>query len=185
MSLVTTYTASTPSPSASKSSTNRLTAGKSCTTCHRAFPTPRVERLTSTLADALAQIARQTDGGKVFVRVPAYQFQGVHARLVYWGLVEELLHPRRSGSGRTRSGSWRPTAKGMQWLSGVTAVPSEVFVLGGKVVGLGRTMITWEQALVAISAKGSKKRGAAADEEGERLFLQEQAALEREYLEAD
>lgn len=107
------------------------------------MPQPRVERLTPLLADALQQIARQTDNGKVFVKVPAYRFQGLHARLVYWGLIEELLHEKRTGSGQTRSGSWRPTSKGLQWLTGLTQVPSEVHVQGGKVVGLGRTMVTF------------------------------------------
>lgn len=157
---------------------------EACPTCRRPLPSPRVERLTPALADALAQIARQTQDGKVFVRIEAYRFKGTHARLALWGLAEELLFEKRTGSGQTRSGSWRPTQKGMQWISGLTHVPSEVFVQGGKVVGLGRSLITWEQAMAQTPAKRSKKR-AAADEEGERLFLQEQAALEREYLEAD
>ena len=120
-----------------------------CPHCHRSFPTPRVERLTSALADALSQIAKQTDGGKVYVKVPAYQFGATHARLVLWGLAEELLIPKRAGSGQTRSGSWRPTVKGMQWISGVTTVSSEVFVLGGKVVGLGRNLVSFEESLAS------------------------------------
>ena len=55
-----------------------------CPHCHRPFSTPRVERLTPNLADALAQIARQTQDGKVFVKVPAYQFTGSHAKLALW-----------------------------------------------------------------------------------------------------
>lgn len=151
-----------------------------CPTCHRPLPQPEVERLTP----ALAQIARQTQDGKVFVRVPAYQFKGRHARLGLWGLAEELLFPKKSGSGQTRSGSWRPTQKGMQWISGLTHVPSEVFVQGGKVVGLGRDLITWEQAMAAPT-KGKGKARESIDDEGERLFLLEQAQLEREYLEAE
>jgi hypothetical protein len=158
---------------------------EACPTCHRPYPTPRVERLTANLADALAQIARQTDNGKVYVRVPAYQFGATHARLALWGLAEELLHPRRSGSGQTRSGSWRPTAKGMQWLSGLAVVPSEVFVQGGKVVGLGRAMISFDEALVAAPTSGKGKARKAVQDEGERLFLAEQAQLEASYLEAD
>lgn len=164
---------------------------EACPNCHRPYPQPRVEHLTAALADALTQIAKQTDGGKVYVKVEAYRFQGCHARLALWGLAEELLHPKKSGSGQTRSGSWRPTAKGMQWLSGVTQVPSEVHVVGGKVVGLGRTLVGFEEALVAApskaktkgKAKGKAKR--VIEDEGERLYLLEQAQLEREYLEAD
>jgi hypothetical protein len=158
---------------------------EACPTCRRPFPSPRVEHLTPLLASALQQIARQTDGGKVYVKVEAYRFKGTHARLALWGLAEELLHPRRSGSGQTRSGFWRPTQKGMQWISGLTHVPSEVFVQGGKVVGLGRSLITWEQAMLAAPTKGKGKARKAIDDEGERLFLAEQAQLEREYLEAD
>lgn len=155
-----------------------------CPTCNRPMPQPRVERLTPVLADALAQIARQTQDGKVFVRVPAYQFKGSHAKLALWGLLEELLHPRRSGSGQTRSGSWRPTLKGMQFLGGITRVPSEVFVQAGKVVGLGRTLVSFEEALASTApVKGKARR--AIDDEGERLFLQEQVQLQRSYLEAE
>jgi len=161
-----------------------MTTSTCCRTCNRPVPQPEVEQLTPSLADALRQIARQTQDGKVFVKVPAYQFKGRHARLSLWGLAEELLHAKKSGSGQTRSGSWRPTQKGMQGLGGVTTAPSEVYVLKGKVVGLGRTMISWEQAMVAAPVK-SKKGRSAADEEGERLFLMEQDALERSYLEAE
>lgn len=158
-----------------------------CPTCQRPYPQPRIEHLTPVLADALAQIAKQTDGGKVFVRVPAYQFKGLHARLALWSLAEELLQPRRSGSGQTRSGCWRPTLKGMQWLSGLTQVPSEVHVQGGKVVGLGRTLISFEEALASPGpqARGNSKGQRALQDEGERLFLREQARLQREYLEAE
>jgi len=74
-----------------------------------------------------------TDGGKVFAKIPAYQYRGLHARLALWGLAEELLHVKRDGHGQTRSGQWRPTQKGMQWLSGMTLVPSEVYVQQGRV----------------------------------------------------
>jgi hypothetical protein len=84
-----------------------------CPHCHQRLPQPRVERLSPLLAEALSQISRRTDGGKHYVRVPAYQFKGLHGRLALWGLIEELLHPRRSGSGQTRSGGWRPTQKGL------------------------------------------------------------------------
>lgn len=156
-----------------------------CPHCHQTLPVPRVERLTSTLADALAQISRQTQDGAHYVKVPAYQFRGLHARLVYWGLLEELLHQKKSGSGQTRSGSWRPTVKGCQWLSGLTTVPSEVFVLKGRVVGLGCTMITFEEALTQAEAPAKGRARKAMEDEGDRLFLAEQARLERSYLEED
>lgn len=161
------------------------TSCSACPTCHRPFPSPRVERLTPLLADALQQIARQTQDGKVYVKVPAYRFQGVHAKLALWGLAEELLLEKRSGSRQTRSGSWRPTAKGMQWLAGFGLVPSEVHVHAGKVVGLGRTMVSFEEAMAGPPPPVKGKTRSGADEEGERLFLQEQYRLERSYLEAE
>lgn len=154
-----------------------------CPTCHRPMPQPRVERLTPLLADALQQIAKQTQDGRVYVKVPAYQFRAQHAKLALWGLAEELLMSKRSGSGQTRSGSWRPTLKGMQFLGGITKVPSELHVQAGKVVGLGRTMVSFEEAMAGAASPVKARR--AIDDEGERLFLREQARLERSYLEAE
>ncbi len=156
-----------------------------CPHCHQRLPQPRPEALTPKLADALAQIAKQTHNGQHYVKVEAYRFQGCHARLALWGLAEELLHEKKKGAGQTRSGSWRPTQKGMQWLSGLTTVPSEVCVLRGKVVGLGRDLVTFEEAMASSPAPAKGTVRNAADAEGERLFLQEQARLERSYLEED
>ena len=152
-----------------------------CPHCHQTLPQPRVERLTPALADALAQIAQESQRGQIYVPVAAYRWRGTHARLALWGLAEELLHARRSGSGQTRSGSWRPTQRGMQWLSGLIHVPSEVHVLRGRVVGLGRDLITWEQAM----APAPVRRRSGSDIDGERRYLDEQAALEASYLEED
>ena len=93
-----------------------------CPTFHRAFSTPRVERLTSNLADALRQIAKQTQNGKVFVKVPAYQFAATHARLALWAWPKSCFiladldpgRPARGLGGRPRracSGSpaWSPS----------------------------------------------------------------------------
>jgi hypothetical protein len=51
------------------------------------------------------------------------------------------------------------------------------------VVGLGRDLITFQEALVQTQAPAKSRK--AHDAEGERLFLQEQARLERSYLEED
>ena len=73
----------------------------------------------------------------------------------------------------------------MQWISGVTTVPSEVHVAAGKVVGLGRNLVSFEESLVSAPSTGKGKARKAIDDEGERLFLLEQDVLERSYLEAE
>ena len=39
----------------------------------------------------------------------------------------------------------------MQWLSGMVTVPSVVHVVAGKVVGLGRSMITFQEGVAVFS----------------------------------
>lgn len=153
-----------------------------CSACRQPLPQPRTERLTPTLAAALEEIAQQTDNGKVFAPIPAYRYRAQHAKLALWGLLEELLFEKKSGSGQTRSGQWRPTSKGMQWLSGMTHVPSEVYVLQGRVVGLGTTPVSFQAVKDTVGMSTKERAAMAADAEGYRAWAREQAQLDREYL---
>lgn len=55
-------------------------------------------------------------------------------KLVYWGLIEQQPGEREDGSSRT--GWWRITSAGIDWLFGRTTVPKYAKVFDGRLLGL-------------------------------------------------
>lgn len=88
--------------------------------------TERTETLTSTLVEALAQIA-QMGGCSGYVQVPAYLCRGTHAKLKYWGLIETDPTAKRSGR-------WRVTDFGIRFLRGQETVKEIAVVKDDQVV---------------------------------------------------
>ena len=66
---------------------------EACPTCHRAFSTPRVERLTSNLADALRQIAHQTDVAPFTAKALGIRGQGLHPECEKRSIVNARIGP--------------------------------------------------------------------------------------------
>ena len=58
-------------------------------------------------------------------------------------------------------------------------------MLRGKVVGLDRDLVTFQEALTSAPAPAEGRAKRAVQDEGDRLFLLEQDRLERSYLEED
>lgn len=66
------------------------------------------------------------------------------SKLRYWGLVVED-DSRRSDGGRT--GWWRVTPKGEQWVLGTSTVPKYAHLYDGECLGLGGDQVTIMDAL--------------------------------------
>lgn len=89
-----------------------------CFNCHRPMPSVRLERLTPFLCRALKEINAESDDGIKFIKIDAYRFKALHARLRHWGLIEEETHVREDGSEQRRSGYWRTTDLGSRFVRG-------------------------------------------------------------------
>ena len=106
-----------------------------CHHCGQYLPQERRERLTDGLVRALRQIAAE-GGQHNFIEVDPYKFKGTHGKLRYWDLLEEQMyiseddpdHPQR------RSGRWRLTQRGRDYLAGKIQVPEYAVVLQDQVV---------------------------------------------------
>jgi hypothetical protein len=152
-----------------------------CPCCKQAKPQPRQVRLT-TFAPILAGIWRRSEGA--FIKVPAFEFHGTHAQMKYWGVIEDQKYKTKAGELRTRSGVWRVTETGRRWIEGETTLPAEATILMDEVFSWSTTRLTFEQALEISKTKGAAKALAAkiADDEGYRLYSQEQARMRREEM---
>lgn len=161
---------------------NPKAAGREyCQCCHRPLPQERVERLTPKLCDALRRISKNSREGAVFVRVPAYEFKGLHARLRHWGLIEEQTYVRKNGSEARRPGCWRITKKGLEFLAGDLFVPGILVMEEDRPIGSRNPQVNLAlaEAGAALSPKDKKK---AEEAQAEADYLREQSAKERSYL---
>lgn len=85
------------------------------------------------LPDVLAALARSGAGS------------GDVAKLRYWGLLEQQEGVRDDGSNRT--GHWRVTLAGREWVLGRTTVPQRALVYNRKLLRLTGDPITIRDAL--------------------------------------
>lgn len=71
---------------------------------------------------------------------------GDFAKLVYWGLIEQMPH-EAGDDGKKTSGMWRITDKGISFVLGHRGVKNAVFLLNGEVVGWDDKPATIKTAL--------------------------------------
>jgi len=80
-----------------------------------------------------------------FLRVNGYQRSGDFPYLVHWGILEKMQGKRGDGSSRT--GFYKLTDKGRQFVQGNITVPQTLIFYNGKCEGFEGDEITIQQAL--------------------------------------
>ena len=70
---------------------------------------------------------------------------GDFAKLEYWGLIEPQKHERRDGS--TRTGMWRITQLGRDFVEDKMRVPKHIFLYNSQLVGVEHETISIREAL--------------------------------------
>jgi hypothetical protein len=125
----------------------QLKGGANCPCCTQRAQVYRWS-LYSTAVRALAFYHR-LGGTRTFVHTPAlrelgHTGQGDAARLRLWGLVEEENVRRPDGG---RSGWWRVTQAGEDWLMGLTVIDKYALVYSGRCLGFEGPKVNVLQAL--------------------------------------
>lgn len=127
-----------------------LEEGARCPCCKQLARTYR-RKMTSVAARAVAALYQEhhLDYGHLptVARKHLADVQGQGGYLVlgaHWGLIEPE-HRRRDDGGRT--GYWRVTLHGEQWLLGETTVPEYARIYDGRCLGLSGALIRREDAL--------------------------------------
>ena len=78
-------------------------------------------------------------------RMPDVAHQGGQLNLgQHWGLIEDEVRRRPDGG---RTGYWRVTLLGEQWLLGQTAVPKYARIYDGRCLGMDGALVRREDAL--------------------------------------
>lgn len=98
------------------------------------------ERLGSLTPDGFVHTMKLKDHG--------HRGQGDASRLQHWGLVVRDTWPRDDGG---RSGYWRVTGKGRDFLYGRTTIPKYVHVYDGRVLATSGPQVTVHQCLGRFS----------------------------------
>ena len=117
---------------------SQLKDGAACPCCTQHAQVYRWS-LYSTAVRALAFYARlgqHNEGGWVHtteIKKAGHRGQGDASRLLHWGLVERDPNDRPDGG---RSGYWRITQRGADFLYGRTTIPKYVYVFDGRVLGM-------------------------------------------------
>lgn len=119
----------------------RLDAGAECPCCGQLAKVYK-RKLNGAMAYVLLLIARRD--GDDWIHVPSYinahekrpgvaaAIRGDWAKLVHWGLLEELLGERPDGS--TRVGYYRITERGRRFARGKLRVPRHIWIYDGRVL---------------------------------------------------
>jgi hypothetical protein len=118
--------------------------GTRCPCCGRYIKVYK-RKLTGTMAEILVNLVRVHGGGngETWTHVRKIPLRGADARvaggdlgkLALWGLVVEQINEDPE---KGRSGYWRPTVKGVDFVRGRCAVPTHVFVYQNTVQGYSR-----------------------------------------------
>lgn len=116
-----------------------------CPCCDRPLPKPRFERLTKHLLEALREIYEKAT--LQWVKIPAYRYRGLHARLKHWNFLEEGTMIKRDGSEQRRPGVWRVTERGEQFLAGLLSAPYEARLVADRVVEWGQRRVSFHEAM--------------------------------------
>lgn len=126
---------------------SRMGRGTDCPCCGQRVQLYR-RGLYRAPVSGLVSLCKATQAGD-FTHTPDI-FQGVVARggdftkLVHWGFIEPEPGDRDDGSKRT--GRWRPTQAGVDFLRGKPA-PRYAFIFDGNCVGFSKEKITVSEAL--------------------------------------
>lgn len=156
-----------------------LGKGAECPCCTQNVKVYR-RKLTSVAARAVIALWREhgTDFGHlprvVRKHMPDVAHQGGYLTLpAHWGLIEDESGLRREDGGRT--GYWRVTALGVDWVEGRTAVPAYANVFNGKRLGAlyGPPADVYDALGKHFSYSELMRAGGAApvDDEGQSLLF--------------
>lgn len=156
-------------------------AAQICPCCGQRKPKPRVAKIYKMMR-AFTEIAEASGQGQ-WVKVPAFRYSGTHAQLKYWGVIEDQVHYNKAGEEKRRSGVWRVTAHGKEWMAGRVTVPAEAIVLLDAVQNFSSTRLTFNEAMECF--KDSKRFASIEESRWETEFERERAREERRSLEAD
>jgi hypothetical protein len=127
--------------------------GTNCPCCGQ-FVKVYKRKLYTVMAMALVHIYQDhcIHGFTGYIHVPSLlNGKGVVARggdytkLEYWGLIEAQQHERNDGS--TRTGMWRITQMGRDFVEDKMRVPSHIFLYNNQLVGMDVEMISIREAL--------------------------------------
>lgn len=124
----------TPLREASQHVFDRLKEGVQCPCCDQ-FCKLYKRKLNSQMAMWLMWLVveYENDVGWVDIRRSPVR-GGDYAKLVHWGLIEQMPKPVGDTTRRT-SGHWRPTAKGIAFVHLRVTVPEKVHLYANNVVG--------------------------------------------------
>ena len=123
--------------------------GESCPCCSQ-FAKVYKRRITSPMARALLEFRKATPDGS-FAHLPTILQEsncatahGDFAKLRYWGVIEEELAKRPDGG---RSGWWRITAFGEDFIAGRVSVPKYAHIYDGRCLGIDGDQVMFSDAL--------------------------------------
>lgn len=119
--------------------------GMRCPCCDQMVKIYR-RQVYAEMAKFLTQIYR--GAGREWCHTPSLVPElrgGDTAKLVHWGLIESMPGEREDGSKRT--GWWRVTEKGEQWLHGRVSIPKYALIYNGEFLGFDGGPVTIHDAL--------------------------------------
>lgn len=116
--------------------------GADCLLCAQ-FAKVYKRKIHRTMARDLIRMWRHA--GRQWFRLPDVAPNGDNAKFQYWGLIEPGGGVREDGSDRT--GWWRFTEAGQDWVLGWTTVPKYARIYNGNCLGLVGDQVGIREAL--------------------------------------
>lgn len=125
--------------------TAKLSDGVTCPCCGQ-FAKAYPRRVTGGAAASLIRVFREHghDWFRAAGQHGVSALGGEFARMAHWGLIQEELTARPDGG---RSGWWRVTAKGAQFIRSGLTIPKTVVLYDNHIIRFEGPMVTIRQAL--------------------------------------
>mgnify|MGYP000306415011 CR=1 FL=1 len=121
--------------------------GTECPCCGQ-FVKKYKTNLNSSMVYALILIAKAPDGWlhveDHFVDIGC-KLKGVHGKLKHWGLIRQK--PNDDQPEKNKTGYWRITQKGRDFVNNIVTVPQYVWLFNNKQYGFSENHVTIQQAL--------------------------------------